>query len=116
MQERWVRSLGGEDPLEDEMVTHLSILAWKIPWTEEPGQYSSWDGKESKKTDNAHTKHASSENGSLSFTELRSTTSEIGEGGQQKPGNLELGVRKPDYGCMIMHDIFFFAFLEHSIM
>ena len=37
MQETWVRSLGWEDPLEKEMVTHSSILAWKIPWTEEPG-------------------------------------------------------------------------------
>ena len=36
-QETWVRSLGGEDPLEEEMATHSSILAWKIPWTEEPG-------------------------------------------------------------------------------
>ena len=33
----WVRSLGGEDPLEEEMGTHSSILAWRIPWTEEPG-------------------------------------------------------------------------------
>ena len=33
----WVRSLGGEDLLEEEMVTHSSILAWRIPWTEEPG-------------------------------------------------------------------------------
>ena len=32
----WVQSLGQEDPLEEEMVTHSSILAWKIPWTEEP--------------------------------------------------------------------------------
>ena len=32
-----VRSLGGEDPLEKEMATHSSILAWRIPWTEEPG-------------------------------------------------------------------------------
>ena len=37
MQETRVRSLGWEDPLEKEMVTHSSILAWKIPWTEEPG-------------------------------------------------------------------------------
>ena len=36
MQETWVRSLGGEDPLEKEMATHSSTLAWKIPWTEEP--------------------------------------------------------------------------------
>ena len=37
MQETWVRSLGQEYPLEEEMVTHSSILAWIIPWTEEPG-------------------------------------------------------------------------------
>ena len=36
MQETWVRSLGQEDPLEKEMATHSSTLAWKIPWTEEP--------------------------------------------------------------------------------
>ena len=37
MQETWVLSLGWEDPLEEEMATHSSILAWKIPRTEEPG-------------------------------------------------------------------------------
>ena len=37
MQETWVRSLGQEDPLEEEMKTPSSILAWEIPWTEEPG-------------------------------------------------------------------------------
>ena len=37
MQETWVQSLGREDPLEKEMATHSSILAWKISWTEEPG-------------------------------------------------------------------------------
>ena len=37
VQEIWVRSLGWEDPLEKEMATHSSILAWKISWTEEPG-------------------------------------------------------------------------------
>ena len=37
MWEIWVRSLGKEDPLEKEMATHSSILAWKIPWTEKPG-------------------------------------------------------------------------------
>ena len=36
MQEAWVPSLGQEDPLEEEMATHFSILAWEIPWTEEP--------------------------------------------------------------------------------
>ena len=37
MQETWVRSLGQEDPLEEEMAQHSSILAWRIPWTEESG-------------------------------------------------------------------------------
>ena len=37
MQETQVRSLGWEDPLEEEMATHSSILAWRIPWTKEPG-------------------------------------------------------------------------------
>ena len=36
MPESWVRSLGQEDPLEEGMATHSSILAWRIPWTEEP--------------------------------------------------------------------------------
>ena len=37
MQETRVQSLGQEDPLEEEMATHSSVLAWEIPWTEEPG-------------------------------------------------------------------------------
>ena len=37
LREAWVRSLGWEDPLEKRMATHSSILAWRIPWTEEPG-------------------------------------------------------------------------------
>ena len=37
MQETWVQSLGWEDPLEKEIATHSSVLAWRIPWTEEPG-------------------------------------------------------------------------------
>jgi len=36
MQETWVQTLGWEDPLEEKIATHSSILAWKIPWTEEP--------------------------------------------------------------------------------
>ena len=43
MQETGVRSLGQEDPLEKEMATHSCILAWKIPWTEEPGRLQSVD-------------------------------------------------------------------------
>ena len=41
MQETWVQPLGQEDPLEKKMATHSSILAWKIPWTEEPGRLHS---------------------------------------------------------------------------
>ena len=41
----WFQSLGQEDPLEKEMATHSSILAWKIPWTEEPVGYSPWIAK-----------------------------------------------------------------------
>ena len=47
MQETQVRSLGQEDPLEKGMATHSSILAWRVPWTKEPGGYSPWGGKES---------------------------------------------------------------------
>ena len=38
MQEMWVQSLGQEDSLEKELTTHSSVLAWEIPWTEEPGK------------------------------------------------------------------------------
>ena len=41
MQETWVQSQGQEDPLEKEMAIHASILAWRIPWTEEPGMLQS---------------------------------------------------------------------------
>jgi len=41
VQKTWVQSLGQEDPLEKGMVTHSSILAWGIPWTEEPGELQS---------------------------------------------------------------------------
>ena len=41
MQETWVRFLGQEDPLEKEMATHSSTLAWKIPWMEKPGKLRS---------------------------------------------------------------------------
>ena len=45
MQETKVQSLGQEDPVEEEMATHSSILAWEIPWTEEPGGLKSMDLK-----------------------------------------------------------------------
>ena len=46
MQETSIRFLGWEDPLEKEMTMHSSILAWIIPWTEEPGGYNPWSHKE----------------------------------------------------------------------
>ena len=51
MQEMWVPSLGQEDPLEKEMATHSSVLAWKIPWTEGLVGYSPWGCKESDATE-----------------------------------------------------------------
>ena len=47
MQETWVRSRGWEDPVEKEMATHSSILAWKIPWIEEPGGLRSMGSQKS---------------------------------------------------------------------
>ena len=54
MQETWVRSLGREDPLEKEMATHSSILAWRIPWMEEPGRLQSKGCKELDTTEQLH--------------------------------------------------------------
>ena len=54
MQETQVRSLGQEDPPEKEMANHCSILAWKIPWTEEPGGLQSMGCKESNTTERQH--------------------------------------------------------------
>ena len=53
LQETWVQSLGWEDPLEKEMATHSSILAWRIPWTEESD--SPQGCNESDMTEHAHT-------------------------------------------------------------
>ena len=53
-QETRVQSLGQEDPLEEGMATHSSVLAWKIPWTEEPGGLQSMGSQESDVT-NTHT-------------------------------------------------------------
>ena len=46
VRETWVRSLGQKDPLEKEMATHSSILAWRIPWTEESGKLQSMGSHE----------------------------------------------------------------------
>ena len=44
-RDMWVQSLGREDPLEEEMAAHSSILAWRIPWTEEPGGLQSMESQ-----------------------------------------------------------------------
>ena len=54
MHKTWVRSLGPEDPLEKEMATHSSILAWKIPWMEETGRLCPLGGKELDMTEQLH--------------------------------------------------------------
>ena len=54
MQETWVQLLGQEDPLEKEMATHSSILAWRISWTEELGGLQSTGRKESDTTEQLH--------------------------------------------------------------
>ena len=47
VRETWVQSLGWEDPLEKEMAIHSSTIAWKIPWTEEPGRLQSMGSQKS---------------------------------------------------------------------
>ena len=58
MWETWVRSLGREDPLEKEMAIHSSILAWRIPWTEDLGGLQSMGCKESDMTERLHFKNS----------------------------------------------------------
>ena len=54
MHDTWIRSLVGENPLEKEMATHSSSLAWKTPWMEECGRLQTWGPKESDKTKRLH--------------------------------------------------------------
>ena len=57
VQETWVRSLGLENPLEKGLAIHSSILALRIPWTEEPGRLQSWSRKESYGTEQLSLSH-----------------------------------------------------------
>ena len=66
-QETQVQSLGQEDPLEEEMATYSNILAWKIPWTEEPVSYSPQDQRQSDTTEWAHTSPVSMQEAARSF-------------------------------------------------
>ena len=54
MCETWVRSLGWEDPLEKEMATHSSTLAWTVPWMEEPGRLQSMGSQRVEQTELFH--------------------------------------------------------------
>ena len=58
MRETQVRSLGREDPLEREMAAHSSILAWRIPWTEEPGRLQSMGSEELDTTERLNHHHS----------------------------------------------------------
>ena len=68
-QETWVQSQGREDPLEKEMTTHSSTLAWGIPWTEAPGRLQSWGRKSSDTTWqlNHHCHHKREKEGNSTF-------------------------------------------------
>ena len=61
-QEIQVQSLGQEDPLEEDIAVHSSNLAWRIPWTEEPGGLQSMDGKELDMTEATQHTHSSLRN------------------------------------------------------
>ena len=67
----WVRSLGWEDPLEEEMATHSRILAWKIPWTEEPGGVQSIGSQSDTTETHTHTcTHSDMRSHTLSLYQL----------------------------------------------
>ena len=55
--ETWIQPLDREDPLEEGMATHSNILAWRIPWTEEPGGLHPWGHKESNMIERLSNKH-----------------------------------------------------------
>ena len=75
MWEAWVQSPGREDPLEKELADHSSVLAWRIPWTEEPGRLQSMGSQGSDKTErlNHHyvNKEKESKKGDLSVGQGR---------------------------------------------
>ena len=89
MQETWVRSLGGEDPLEKEVATHFSILAGKTPWTEEPGWLQSKGNAEWDMTEHTHP--------SLSLYMCGTVVKNppANEGGKRDPGSIPGSGRLP---------------------
>ena len=97
MRETWVRSLGREDPLEKEMATHSSILAWRIPWAEEPGGLQSM-GSQRVRHDWATSFHFTSlqrlkkavpKNWCLQTVVLEKTPESLLDGKEIKPVNLK---------------------------
>ena len=73
MQKTWVQSLGWEDPLEEDTATHPSILAWRIPWTEEPGGLQSTGRTESGLTEATLQQQAGREAGIASLLQVTVT-------------------------------------------
>ena len=83
VQETWVQCLGWEDPLEEDMATHSSILAWKIPWTEEPGGLQAMGSKTVRQNLVTNT---------FTFTIMSTLVLDLGyQGFLKKWSNLELG-------------------------
>ena len=87
-----VQSLGGEDPLEKEMATHSSILAWVIPWTEEPGGLQSMGSQESDATYRLNHHHSPSPPPlpRLGLWQLSLPTPSAGPGTEYRPPGLRL--------------------------
>ena len=89
MQEMRVRFLGREDPLEEDMATHSCILAWRIPWTEEPGGlYSSWGCKEPDMTKHRHTQKMVEGGAAVSTALPLEAASQAAESCKYKDGRL----------------------------
>ena len=97
MQETRVRSLDQEDPLEKELAAHSSILARKIPWTEEPGGLQSWGGKDSDRTDQLSTAGSKRR---WRKTLARCSGQSTVQGGQ-RPGDVEGVCLKPFSGFAV---------------
>ena len=78
MQETQAWSLGGEDPLEEEMATHSSILAWRIPWAKDPGRLQSTDHKELDTTERLTLSRLKLQNDNTNFnTKIYDISSEL---------------------------------------
>ena len=77
MWETWVRSLGGQDPLEKEITTHSGILAWRIPWTEEPAGLQSMGSQRADMTEQVSTQHTHTSSVCVQFSEVEFILSSV---------------------------------------